>query len=345
MPAADQTRIDTIVHEAERQRQYIRIELPSRMLIGDTECKLTDLSIGGFKIVHNRLADQLFKLGEQAVKITFDFSDFSFKIEGRARPLYKKNNKIGYKFTHLSQHHSSLLRHVIKSYLSGQIMGVNDVISVVSRNNYIEGGARKSPEDKKGLGHVWRNILPMIVIFGTGILLALFVFGNIYENQRLIKSHSGMVDGDVFTLRAQENGKFISSLEEDTRFVKKDQEIGMFSPDNRKPIIIKSPCDCVIVQQSARDGEFKIMGEALYKLFPLEKAPYVSATVKAEEVERMKISSQVRVRLSGEKRFRSGKLVQFIPQENEFTRLKIKMDNPIKPEWFSKPAYVEVLAF
>jgi hypothetical protein len=159
-----------------------------------------------------------------------------------------------------------------------------------------------------------------------------------------------VVIGTLNTLYTQLNNdaekiserKPLSGLSDWGRQVKK---IGTDTWESLKNIPLKSPCDCMLVQRSARDGEFKLMGEALYKLFPRDAAPYVLATVKSDQIERLKISNTARVRVAGEKRFRTGKLVQFLPQENEFTRLKIRLDKSVAPEMFGKPVYVEVVTF
>lgn len=345
MSFANDSHVANIVHETERQRQFIRIVLPSTILIDKQEYRLLDLSIGGFKIAHDKMTDALFEAGEQEVVLNFNFNQFSFKIDAYARPVYKKNKEIGYKFTQIERQQLSLLRHVVKSYLSGQIMGVNDIISIVARTDYSEPTRRRNVQEAPDLKQKISRAIPLILVTIIGIIMLFFIAGNIYENQRFIKSYSGIVDGDVFTLRADKDGVFESLLSDEATSVKKDQDIGRFKASGRREVTLKSPCDCLIVQQSARNGEFKVMGEALYKLFPQNNTPYISTTIKSDQVERLKMANKVRARIHGEKNFRSGKLIQILPQENEFTRLKIKLDAPIPASWFSKPAYVEIMAF
>ncbi len=343
MSFVEEKHINNIVHEAETQRQYIRIELPATVIIKNFSCKLLNLSAGGFKVSHDKAAD-LQKDGQQPITIQFDFNAFSFTIQAEAQSIYAKKNEIAYRFINLTSQQASMIRHVIRSYLSGQIFTIDNVLNVATRDNYTKA---KPPanQNETHFHHIGKAILPVVLI-SLGLAFMLWIIGsNIYESQRFVKSYSSSVEADSLTLRAKENGTFTSLIDSDTRTVAMDQPIGTLLTDLGKKKEILSPCDCTIAQNSATSGEFKLMGEALFKLLPPDANMYVSTLIRSDQTAHLKTGNRVKVRLAGERNFRTGKLVQFVPQESEFMKLKIRLDEGLESSDFGKPAYVEIAKF
>lgn len=204
---------ENLVHEAETQRQYIRIELPAKVTIAECDHKLLNLSLGGFKI-EVRDADMAVTVnekGDQDALISFDFNAFSFSITCRAKPVHSEGLEIAYKFTDLPPQQVSLVRHIIKSYLSGQIFTADSLLTTASRYEY------KAPRPSKKMSrdafiHMARTALPLLFI-GIAMVSMIWILGsNIYQNQRFVKTYSASVDADLTTVRAKENAVFTSLL-------------------------------------------------------------------------------------------------------------------------------------
>lgn len=69
------------------------------------------------------------------------------------------------------------------------------------------------------------------------------------------------------------------------------------------------------------------------------------ALLKSDQVEGLKTGSTAKVRLSGDRKPYQGKLIQFLPQESEFIKVKIRLAKTLKQSDFGKPAYVEIAKF
>jgi mannuronan synthase len=345
---------NNVVHESEQQRQHIRIQIPAIVKIDGEEFNLANLSASGFKI-HITTPRQAFsKTKTQDVEIAFNFDSFAFALKVKADFVHVDNKKgeAGFRFVNLDRQQTSMLHHVIRSYLAGQILSSENILGVASRDNFVAPNRNKSVPIPGGKGS-WKKFVGMTVLTLIGTFSILLLTGNIYESAAIVKSYNSVIDGNVLTLRAKSNGVFRSYLTGKEQVVTKDQEIGVFVPDNKSTLapgatgeeIITSPCDCIITQHSARSGEFKATGEALFKLLPRDEETWVMAVLPAENIHRLKIMDDARIRVVGESNFMEGNIVQFVPQEGEYTKVRIRTKEPINPELVGRPAYVELEAF
>lgn len=342
MPLIDD-RDSRIALEAETQRLHIRVELPATVTIDKTECRLLNLSLGGFRIAHAK-AEQLKDKGRQDIVIAFDFNAFSFTIQAQAEPCHGQKNELAYRFVSLSGQQASLIRHVVRSYLSGQIFTVNDMLHVAGR----DAATQKRPvanQNQKPWRRFFATALPMLAIVIALGAMAWLIGSNIYDSQKYVRSYSSSVEADVLTLRAKSNGTFVTVLAADQKHVTKDQVIGRFEDENGAIKDVLSPCDCHLAEHTARDGEFKLMGEALYRFLPKDANIYVTALLKSDQIKHLRAGNKAEIRLSGETRYREGKLIQFLPQPSEFVKVKIRPDKPLKASDLGKPAFVEISRF
>ena len=220
----------TIAHESEIHRQYIRIELPAAAVIDGKSYKIKNISAGGFSIyaegdIHPEAE------GIQDIKILFPFQNFSLHLTLKAHPVFKSKatNTIGYQYDELTPRQTSLLQYVVKSYVTGQIIREGDLIGVAIRENH-------APLRDSGISNdnYTRKKLARILAIGTVGLVFLsslaFFASSIYENSAIVKSYTGLVHGEVFTVRSTASGVFTSLLAEGAEQVTKDQAIATIQP-------------------------------------------------------------------------------------------------------------------
>jgi len=126
-----------ITHESETQRQFIRLQLPAMVKINDNRFTIKDLSSGGMAI---RDIGKDFKKGQNLdIILILPFADFSLDIELKAEILYidQKTKTAGCRFIDLKQNQTSILNHVVRSFIAGDLMNGDDIINVVSRENFV----------------------------------------------------------------------------------------------------------------------------------------------------------------------------------------------------------------
>jgi mannuronan synthase len=338
------TASEKIVHESEIHRHHIRIALPASAVVNGNTYKVSDLSSGGFSIN----SKDTFPLEPLNVKLLFAFDSFSFHLDVNARLVYKDKDKAGFSFAALNARKISLLNYIIKSYLSGLIITEGDIINVASRNDFSKLREKPKSNDntfKKG----WTKIVPVGALFLIGFTGLFLLFSNIYETAVIIKSPFGIVESETYTARAETNGIFHSLLAQGTRKVIKDQPLGVIKANSSLPddaagnYILKSPCDCIIAQQQAKEGEFRALGEPLFELTPLSARPWVIANLTPDQMYRLKLQDSAYVRIIGESKFVEGNITEFLPPSfnKDFVQVKVKTKEPLPLEAVSRQAYVE----
>lgn len=351
--AALQATSPQIVHESETQRQHVRVKIPAVAKIGATNYRVVNLSTGGCAVRSNEKDSQ--PQGMQEIKILFPFKNFSFHLNLKAVFVYhdSQKNTVGFSFQEVDARQISLLNHIVKSCLNGMMVGEGDVIDVVSRNNFTAPRREKPSNDNFTKSFLFR-ILPFSAIVLAGMVGLLFLFGNIYENSAIIKSYMGVVEGNVFVVRAQRYGVYNSLLAEGDEAVTKGQPLAVLKsetdinpPDGGYPqkAVIESPCDCTIVAKRAQEGEFSVLGDPLFELLPKEGYTWVTASLRPEQIHRLKLLDEVRIKIAGEGTFIEGNVSEFLPpaSEKDMARVKIRTKTPISPELVGRLAYVEFI--
>ena len=346
------------MHESEVQRQHVRIQIPAGVRIGKNTYKIKDLSAGGLSIITDK--NFLFDKEEKEGTILFPFENFSFNLKIKLNPIYSKPDKkiTGFRFEDVTPRQTSLLHHVIKSYLSGLITTEEDIIAVAARENYAPAKEEVvNTSDHPAKTFIGR-LVPITAIAAVGLLGLSLLVGNIYENTAMIKSYVGVVEGNIFTARAQQNGEFYSLLAKGTEQVTKSQPMavvkigalaqGMTPATAAGPgtsITVESPCDCLVVSQYPQDGEFVAMGEPIFKLQPINDYMWVTATLKPEQLHRLRLQDSARIKIAGEADFIEGNVTEFIPPsaEKDLTRVKIRTKQAIPSTMTGRLAYVEFL--
>jgi mannuronan synthase len=344
-----------IVHESEAQRQHVRVELPAKVKIDRAVYNVIDISAGGLSIETDKEIDVTDKV--QKVRIFFPFEDFAFHLDILARPIFYNGSKkiAGYRFEDIKATQISLINFIIKSYLAGSLITEGDLLNVVSRENFVN--VRHVAQNDNYSGSRWQRVVLMTLIAFFGAAALSFFLGNIYESGSIIKSYQGLVEGNVYTMRANTSGTFHSLLAEDVEAVTKDQPLAVLKREAlpagyaaaalsgagaTEDIVLKSPCDCTLVKKYAQDGEFHILGEPLFKLLPNNAQTWVTASLDPEKVHKLRLQDDAYIKVAGEGRFVPGYVSDFIADDaGTSTRVKIRPKNPLPPEMVGRLAYVE----
>ncbi len=340
-----------IVHESETQRQFVRLQLPATTDIKGQRYTVKDLSSGGMAI---RDIDKAVSKGEVIfLTLILPFPDFALDIEIKAeiQHIDKKTNVAGARFIDLTPNQISILNHVIKSFMAGDIVGTNDLLNVVSRENFVN--IRKLNEEKSStaIEKVKRYGIYGLVILAT-LLLGSFIINNIMEKLFIIKTPYGYVQVDTYAVLSPASGIYESALPVGAIGVKKGQIIGTVKTpagdDNFTAYNVISPCDCFIVESSVLENEYKPQNADLFTLIPQESDINIRAEIPVEEIHRLNIGTKAVVSISGVPQDYKGTVVDIlsnqnsdIPEEKTKAVVIIKTQQKIKNDVISRPAFVE----
>ena len=147
----------SIVHESETQRQFVRLPVPSQAKVGDNSYYIKDLSSGGVAIVD--VSTPFVEGARFPLSLTLPFSSFSLQIVLDAQVKYylPQEKLLGCQFIGLTTDQVALLNHVIKSFMAGEIVKSGDILNVAARDNFTKPRAKKVAADGKAVANLKRS--------------------------------------------------------------------------------------------------------------------------------------------------------------------------------------------
>lgn len=288
-----QSEIKNIVHESETQRQYVRLPVPAKAKIADDEFDIKDLSSGGLSVLEIGKAYETGTL--VPIELFLPFSAFSLEvvIDTEVKYYDPKEKTLGLQFVNVTQDQVALLNHVMKSFMAGEIVRSGDLLNVAARENFVN-ERKKNSTDKTPVVNVSRQIPGLLMITTLGILAATFIVLNLYDSLFTLRSSNAVVQGAEMQVRAVSQGMFQSKLDPSAKEVSNRQEIGSVNGDD-----LKSPCDCVISDIHRQDGEFVIAGDPIVTLVPKESSPWIVATIKASDANKLSLKNEAHISIAG----------------------------------------------
>lgn len=327
-----------VVHESETQRQYVRLPVPAQVTVDGKEYDVRDLSSGGLAI--DKVENQI-EIGKRLLlTLTLPFTAFSLDISIEAEVQYYDTHQkvLGCQFVNVTPDQVSLLNHVIKSYMAGEIVKSGDLLNVAARENFVN-PRKKASTNKTPVVNIKRQIPGLLLVGVLGVVAATFIVGNIYDSLFVLKSNDAVVQGAQVQVRSAAQGIFISKLEPGTTEVKAHQELGSVNGDD-----VKSPCDCVITEVNRRDGEFVIAGDPIVTLVPKEGALWVVASLKPVDASRLQLNNPAKISIAGTKVDVMGKVAS-IKSETDFygsrvAQVRIIPDQALPVDLAGRPAQV-----
>ena len=266
-----------VVHESEVQRQHVRLPMPVRVKIDDREYPVRNFSSAGLAIL-NITGD--FERGERIrMQLRIPLNGFSMDMEVNADACYYDAGRktLGCAFTDLSSEQISLLNHVLKAFIAGELVTSGNILNVAARNNFAISRLEQKPANESGFA---RQLPGLATVAIVGFLIVFFIAGNLYSNIFFVKSTNAVVNGPVLEVRAAAEGIYHARLDPGLATVMPDQLIGTITPsDGQKPIPVISSCNCYIVKSAGVDGQFVSAGASLISLIPVDAKPWVTVEI------------------------------------------------------------------
>lgn len=348
-----------IVHEAEVQRQFVRIQLPLKVKVGAEEYETIDWSNGGVALewpeTMNRDQGTAFVEGK-IMKGTLDFPfeefDMSLPVDMEIRYVDRERHRIGCRFTNLSAQQISMLQYFVGAYMSGEVVRVGDVLEVASRNNFTM--QRKVPSAEENLSsgqrvfHTIRRRSGMMMVYLGSLLLLAYVAGGLYERAFVVNAKTAFIEADVVKVQAPTGGTvFYQALDLGSK-VQKGKPLVMVSTDTGSMVSLDSPCDCIIVSRSFNNYDRIKNFDSVIALAPDDIKPYVVAVVPFDEAVKLTKGQNAQLNFLGAGSRMKGKIENVLVNrgnDGATAKVYIKPATVLAAESIGDPVEVKIDTF
>lgn len=291
-----------ITHEADAQRQHVRVPLPAAIVVDNKKYELKDWSVVGACItVKSEAETNRFKehAAYKAVLIfTMDEFDLHIPMDIQVQHPDFAKQQVGIQYVNMTQRQVSLMQELVNSYVNGSITTANDLIHVVGRNNFTK--PRELP--KKGevtagekAGLLFRKGL---LIVGSVLLFSYLLF-SIYERNFIVTAENAYVDANGFSVEVPSGGLlYFNNLNRGDR-VNKGDVIMTVQSESGAIKGFDSPCDCIVNQKLVRGGSKVNTGDKVLRLVPLESEVFVDAFLNYKSAVDIKEGQTVDISVNG----------------------------------------------
>lgn len=343
------------VHESEAQRQYIRLRLPSMVDIDGASYTVRDLSTGGLGI---RGIEKPPKKGERLhLTLQLPFERFSLDISLTAEVQYhdKALQLTGCRFVDLDAAQVSILNHIVRAYIGGDIVDGSDILHVVARNGFVTMRRPDAPPERT-LAARMRDYSLYGILTLTAAALAWFLLSSAAQQIFTLSTPHGVIAGDTMTIAAPASGVFETTFPESHRAVARGAVIGTIksalSPTGTD-VSITSPCDCFIAARAITAGQYAAEGTTLFTLVPQTGTTRVEAMIPQEQAHKIRMGRDVRIAIAGGGDAIAGTITDiragggFLPgapgaAPSPAATLTITTERPVKADLIGRPVFVTI---
>ena len=291
-----------VKHESEYYRQHVRYQIPAKLEVQGETVVLRDWSVSGVSVLP--MPEKIGRMKQFEARLSFDFQTFMFSVmvEIETVRFDEESQKWAGRFVNLSKQNLSLIHYMIDAFLSGEVVLVGDVLSVATREGFIQKDFSDRLEPKRNfIQEVFFQIRRMLgYAFFLGIIFGLlfFVANTLYERLFVIESLSARVLGNVTVLRAPDNGFFQNTLNGQNTMIKKGQLMGIVKLVGGGASSLESPCTCKVLNILAENGVFVGKGEPLYSVLGDKSVLRIEAQISFEDVRRIRVGNEAEIRLT-----------------------------------------------
>ncbi|MBF8721482.1 MULTISPECIES: PilZ domain-containing protein [Pseudomonas] len=359
-----------VVHESEAQRQHVRVRIPAKLRYLDRnrethDVKVDDLSAGGLSFHTNKplnVGDVL----RGRLQFTVDNLGLSMDVEFQVRS-YQSNGRTGVQFQNLEPRDVATLRHIITTFLSGEMIDVGGVLSTLQRDNFTK--ARKQKDNGSGLSAFGRlrAVTVSLGVFVVGVAAFGFIAKSLYGMYFVSHAEAGVVAVPTTNVTMPRDGTVQSLVESGGQVVKGaplasfstsmlDMLKGHLDDSQLEPAKVEelfgkqlsgtltSPCDCVVSRQLVNDGQYAAKGQPIFQLIPRTSNPMIEARFSYRQFDQVKPGTRVQFQIAGEDDVRTGQIVSSANLNSEDLasdiRVQIKPDGALPAELAGRPASV-----
>ena len=210
------------------------------------------------------------------VTLVFPFAGFNvtLPVEARLDTASSTSGKLALRFTNPTGAHFIQLRHLLNSYISGDIADVGSVLSTSAGTP--RGAEKVKPTNSRTRGRLLSGLLKGLLITVASVALFGFVGSKIYE--RAFVAHAdgvSLISKNNTALRAVSSGQL--------DFVDPNAAQGQVAYAVRTTsgdlVSISMPCDCVALPGALTTGATVLAGDAVMRVAVADATTQVDASV------------------------------------------------------------------
>ena len=289
-----------LVHEAEAQRQHVRLKLPLQVRIRDNVYRATDWSMGGVAI--EDVVPPLEVGSVVDAQLAFPFLEFSFSLNARLTVRYAlPNGKVGLRFAEMSSEHVSLLRYLVDAYISGEVVRSADLMEVSKRNMFVQ--PRKLPPQEVPASRVGRaargvrKFISSAMLLAIGIAVITYAVLAVYTNTLVTEGTGIVTSPDLQIARAQISGTLTPYTAGRGKQVAEKEVIAVVEgPDGTiRPVV--ASCDCYVANEPLPKGSFVSRGTVVARLVPVQSTSLVELHMPLSRLDGLEKHQPVRMKM------------------------------------------------
>ena len=342
--------VPQMVHEAEAQRQHIRINLPASIHINGANYPLSDWSVGGISILpdNGRLPAGVGKGSTVEGILQFQFDGFALSVPSTLEIGFANNDKIGCKFSAMDRNQRSVMQYLVTAYTSGELVNAGDLLDVVARNNMTK--PRNVPDPYAGLTSSEIAKMKTIKVIKTGAvallsaLLLAYILSSVYERLYIVKATSAQVAAQMLTVDSPAGGKmYYSPILPDMK-VKKGQPLLSVSTTTGASFTVDSPCDCIVKKRLLENNRLARKGEPALELVRPDARAFVEAYVPHKDAVKLSVQQQVMMALPGHGEYLKGtiSIIQAGKGMGGNSLIRIEPNQPLPTEYIDDPVEIRI---
>lgn len=340
-----------LVHEAEAQRQHIRISLPASIHIDGNNYTLSDWSVGGISVVLDKDATTPTQLQTgstvQAI-LQFSFDGFALSVPVTMEACERNGDRVGCKFVNTDRKQRSIMQYLVTAYATGEMIAVGDLLDVVSRNNMTK--QRNVPDPYAGLTSaeiakrkIARNIKIGIVALISALLLA-YILSSVYERLYIVKATSAQVAAQMLTVDSPAGGKiYYAPILPDTK-VKKGQPLLTVSTASGAAFTVDSPCNCIVKKRLLENNRLARKAEPALELVRPDARPFVEAYIPHKAAVKLSVNQEVLMAMPGHRSYLRGtiSIIQAGKGIGGNSLVRIEPNSPLPVEYIDDPVEIRI---
>lgn len=289
-----------LVHEAEAQRQHLRLKLPLQVKFRDNVYRAADWSMGGVA-----LEDVIPPIEVGSVvdaQLSFPFLEFSFSLNAKLTVRYSlPNGRVGLRFAEMSDEHISLLRYLVDAYISGEVVRSADLMEVSKRNMFVS--PRKLPPVEvpaTRLGRVMRGTRRFIssaLLVCIGIAVLTYAALAVYTNTLVTEGTGIVTSPDLQIARAQISGTLTPYTAGRGKQVAEKEVIAVVEGPDGTIRPVEASCDCYVANEPLPKGSFVSRGTVVARLVPVQSTSLVELHMPLSRLDGLEKHQPVRMKL------------------------------------------------
>lgn len=313
------------VHESEAQRQYARVRMPAKLLVKVDGTMMTfkvaDVSAGGLSVYLGPEALRQGKVYNGRLVFKIDGFDLAVDVDFVPRNFSDQSDRCGCEFQNLGANEVSVMRQMITTFLSGELVSAGDVLNTLSRENFTKSRKEKTNQALGFFASV-RAMIVSLMVLGIGLIAVAFVGYQLWQIYFVTTAESAMVASENVPVRLPKDAK-VTTLVEAGDNVEAGEAIatfdapmlsyvndlvgnGNYTVEEIEELLgqsvrgtLTSPCDCKVLNLLPAKDQYMSKGEKLAMVAPTDASAHVVARFNFADGGDLEEGQSVTLRLPG----------------------------------------------